>query len=252
MKKFILIFIIFVFNMIAFSGIVYVHSVSANIPQNLFEYTGSRSNMIYYLELFNDGEEKGYLVSGWFFTPVKPIEKTKILIEYDNFKFEYNIDNKISKIYSDIPLHLIICPSNSEIKIGEIYLPNNDNEKRNTKDVIKNIPKIQEMGIFTFTIENGEVLLKNLFDQNEEIYILINAGIRKTGGFSIDIKSYEIKNSQIVIEGELKEPSKNEIVTQAFTFPSIQIKIGKLKPGNYVIKANIKNLGIFTKTIEIK
>jgi len=250
MKKFIFIFFIFAFNLITFSGIVYVHSVSANIPQNLFEYTGSRSNMIYYLELFNDGEEKGYLVSGWFFTPAKPIEKTKIIIEYDNFKFEYNVDNEISNIYSDIPLHLIICPSNSKIKIGEIYIPYND--EKYTNELIKNFPKIQEMGIFTFTIENGEVLLKNLFDQNEEIYILINAGIRKTGGFSIDIKSYEIKNSQIVIEGELKEPSKNEIVTQAFTFPSIQIKIGKLKPGNYVIKANIKNLGIFTKTIEIK
>lgn len=251
MKKFILILLIFAFNLIAFSGIVYVHSVSANIPQNLFEYTGSRSNMIYYLELFNDGKEKGYLVSGWFFTPAKPIEKTKIIIEYDNFKFEYELENEISKIYSDIPLHLIICPSNSRIKVGEFYIPfKNNNEDK--AELIINIPKIQEMGIFTFTIENGEVILKDSFNQNEEIYILINAGIRKTGGFSLEINTYEIKNNQIVIEGEFKEPSKDQVVTQAFSFPSVQIKIGKLKPGNYVIKANIKNLGIFSKTIEVK
>lgn len=249
MKK--LIFIFLIFNVIAFSGIVYVHSVSANIPQSLFEYTGNRSNMIYYLELFNDGKEKGYLITGWFFTPVKPIEKTTILIEYDNFKFEYNVDNKISKIYSDIPLHLIICPANSKIKIGSIYLPYDDSNKSNNA-TIENIPKIQEMGIYTFSIENGNILIKDYFFENEEIYVLINAGLRKTGGFSIEIKSYEIRGNEIVIDGEFLEPSKKDIVTQAFTFPSVQVKIGKLKTGNYVITANIKNLGNFTKTIEVK
>ncbi|MBO8160435.1 MAG: protease complex subunit PrcB family protein [Thermosipho sp. (in: Bacteria)] len=247
MKKFLFITFILL-NILSFATIIYIHEVDINIPQQMFNYTGTRSNMIYYLELFNDGNEKGYLVMGWYFTPVTPIENTQIFIEYDNVKFEYTIDNKISSIYSNIPLHLIICPAKATITVGSLTIPNLEKES----GVSSPFPKISEIGLFTFTIKNGEIMLKNYFTQDEEIYILISAGLRKTGGFLLEISSYEIRGTNITIEGSFSEPQKGTPVIQAFTYPSVQIKIGKLKKGTYKIKAVIEKLGNFEKTITVK
>ncbi|SHH58322.1 protease complex subunit PrcB family protein [Thermosipho atlanticus] len=246
MKRLFIFLIVFI-AFILFADTIYIHKVEAKIPQQLFDYIGSRSNMIYYLELFNDGKEKGYLVTGWYFTPTKPVKNTQIIVEYDNIKIQYLVTNEIEKVYSTIPLHLIICPSEAVISIGNLKIPS---RKFTVIDIP--FPKTTEIGLETFTILDNKVIIKDEFTPEENVLIRISAGLKKTGGFSIEIEDVIISEKEILINGKLIEPEKGEPVTQVFTNPAIQINIGKLKKGIYTITANFENLGTFTKTITVK
>ncbi|EOD00932.1 protease complex subunit PrcB family protein [Caldisalinibacter kiritimatiensis] len=85
------------------------------------------------------------------------------------------------------------------------------------------------------TIENEDVLMwyqthskeEGVFyhDTEDSKFILLAAGEKPTGGYSVEITSVKATNEKIIVNGNLNSPKENEMVTQALTYPSQVIKI---------------------------
>lgn len=56
-------------------------------------------------------------------------------------------------------------------------------------------------------------------DLSSDTVIFLLAGPRPTGGYSIDVRSFERRDATAVLHADLIEPGPDDIVTQAFTFP---------------------------------
>ncbi|NYB72952.1 protease complex subunit PrcB family protein [Sedimentibacter hydroxybenzoicus DSM 7310] len=89
------------------------------------------------------------------------------------------------------------------------------------------------------TILNNELLL-NLYNENymskgiyflmddEWMYVLLSAGEKPTGGYSLSIDSItEVTPGTAYINAILNSPDKDSIVTQALTFPNKMLKFDK-------------------------
>lgn len=61
-----------------------------------------------------------------------------------------------------------------------------------------------------------------------EMYIAIGYGEKPTGGYSIKIESVDQCGEVIIVKTELIEPSKEDVVSTAITYPSIILKIADM------------------------
>ncbi|HKL43169.1 MAG TPA: protease complex subunit PrcB family protein [Clostridia bacterium] len=59
----------------------------------------------------------------------------------------------------------------------------------------------------------------------KEKYLLVSAGEKRTGGYSLEIKGVNELNQMITFNIDLNEPSTDDMVTQALTYPNLLIKI---------------------------
>lgn len=102
--------------------------------------------------------------------------------------------------------------------------------------------EINETLVFDYKIvkakhlENGK--LKDWYEDNKksygfykfninknEKYLLLSAGERKTGGFSLKIENVNKSDKLIEFIIDLDKPSEDEIVIQVITYPSLLIKV---------------------------
>lgn len=250
MKKIFVIMLFLALSTISFSNFVFIQKIDTEIPDYLFSKTGTKSNMIYYLKLFNDGTNKGYIVKGWYFL-MQQIEKTVIIIKSSTEEHKFTIQDEKDGNYLKIPTHLIICPSDAKIFIDNIEI---DKKQLNGKIGEIIMPEFREMGIYILTFKD-KLISKEVFSEDEEITIIVSMGLRKTGGYSLELESYDIKNNEILINLLFKEPQKEDIVTQAFTIPTYRLNIGNLKKGEYTVKVKIKtriNTLHFSKSFKVK
>ncbi|ABR31091.1 hypothetical protein SU69_06285 [Thermosipho melanesiensis] len=250
MKKKIIFLFLFLVS-VAFSSGVMIFKVDKVLPDDLFEVIGTKSNTIYYFKLFDDGVQKGYVIKGWYFTPNNFIGKTNVKIISSLSSFLVEIGNERKGNYSVIPTFMLICPSDSKVVLDK-YEIDQKMLKAEIGDIV--MPRFNEMGIYTGIFEK-KFIQKDIFSQDDEIYVVISMGLRKTGGYSLELESYEIKENEIIINLNLKSPGKGDMVTQAFTIPSYNLKLGKLKRGKYTIKVFVRkgeNIERFLKNIEVK
>lgn len=56
-------------------------------------------------------------------------------------------------------------------------------------------------------------------------YLLVSAGEKRTGGYSIEIKKASKKDKNIVFDFSLNEPAKDDAVIMVLTYPNILIKV---------------------------
>lgn len=59
----------------------------------------------------------------------------------------------------------------------------------------------------------------------QEKYLLVSAGERRTGGYSLEIEGVNELNQMITFNIALNEPSAEDMVTQALTYPNLLVKI---------------------------
>ena len=64
--------------------------------------------------------------------------------------------------------------------------------------------------------------------EDESVIYTIAMGEKNTGGYSIGIQKIKIKGNSVSIYVTEKVPGKNEFVTQAFTYPIVQVKFNHL------------------------
>ena len=59
----------------------------------------------------------------------------------------------------------------------------------------------------------------------QEKYLLVSAGERRTGGYSLEIEGVNKSSRMITFNIDLNEPSSDDMVTQALTYPNLLVKI---------------------------
>lgn len=62
-------------------------------------------------------------------------------------------------------------------------------------------------------------------DKMDYLYIVVGYGEQPTGGYSITVDDLYLTNNSIYIDTSLIGPSKDDVVTQAITYPYIVVKI---------------------------
>ncbi|MFA5523210.1 MAG: protease complex subunit PrcB family protein [Tissierellales bacterium] len=65
------------------------------------------------------------------------------------------------------------------------------------------------------------------FDSKEYKYILIGAGEKPTGGYSVEVTSVEGNEDSITVTARVNAPKPDEMVTQAISYPSALIRVSK-------------------------
>ncbi|MDR5659433.1 protease complex subunit PrcB family protein [Serpentinicella sp. ANB-PHB4] len=65
------------------------------------------------------------------------------------------------------------------------------------------------------------------FDDEEYTYILISAGERRTGGYSLNTMSITGDNKHLNVKAKLIEPLPSSMVVQVITYPSQLVRIEK-------------------------
>lgn len=65
------------------------------------------------------------------------------------------------------------------------------------------------------------------FNFKEHTYILVGAGEKPTGGYSVEILSVIGEENSILINGQINAPKPDEMVTMALTYPNALIRIPK-------------------------
>ena len=63
--------------------------------------------------------------------------------------------------------------------------------------------------------------------ENDSVIYTVAMGEKTTGGYSIDVKKVKIKGNSAIIYVREKIPGENEAVTDAFTYPIVQVKFNK-------------------------
>lgn len=88
----------------------------------------------------------------------------------------------------------------------------------------EDISKLQE--VYSWYNENYAEAGIHYYKQDDTMYVLISAGIKPTGGYSIGIHSVTLENSsKAFVSAYLNAPSPDMMVTQVETFPHVLIKL---------------------------
>lgn len=65
------------------------------------------------------------------------------------------------------------------------------------------------------------------YDYEEHTYILVSEGEKPTGGYELNMISIVGEEENIKVKTELISPSKDDLVTQAITYPNLLVRIKK-------------------------
>lgn len=128
---------------------------------------------------------------------MKKIISLVLIIIFSLSLFTACSTEKKSAIMGDIDFEVIGTDALTDSSLEEWYNENNNKE-----------------GIFSFDFKNHK-------------YILVGAGEKPTGGYSVEITSVVGKEDSILVNAKVNAPKADEIVTQALTYPSTLIKISK-------------------------
>jgi hypothetical protein len=71
----------------------------------------------------------------------------------------------------------------------------------------------EDYGFYTHTINE------------QEKYLLISAGEKRTGGYSLEVEDVNELNQTITFNIALNEPSPDDMVTQVLTYPNLLVKV---------------------------
>lgn len=84
------------------------------------------------------------------------------------------------------------------------------------EELMKHVEEKKE-NEFKFTFYNKDTM--------DYLYIVVGYGAQPTGGYSIAIEELYLTENSIYIDTSLIGPAKDDVVTQAITYPYIVVKI---------------------------
>lgn len=77
-----------------------------------------------------------------------------------------------------------------------------------------------------------------VFEDEKAIYVWINMGEQPTGGHNIEVLNVYSKDERLHIEVKETHPSSEDMVTQAFTYPYVVIKVNETNASIHVYSEN--------------
>lgn len=66
-------------------------------------------------------------------------------------------------------------------------------------------------------------------DFKQQMIVVVSAGSKPTGGYSVEVTGLEVKEKELVVKWKLNSPGPNSIVTQAFTHPAQTILVDRFE-----------------------
>ncbi|TYC03043.1 MAG: protease complex subunit PrcB family protein [Kosmotoga sp.] len=236
---------------------LFINSVSKDCENLNFEYFGTRSMSLQVRDLSKLGTDKYvFILKGWIFKPNMDSEignETTLEIEFSDSYITKSLPLNETNLYFNVEPHIIIASKNIErIKLMNIEV--------HASDFLPIEQPFNELGVETATSRLAGINALKVVDNkaeiseevpvNKNLYLLISAGEKPTGGYSLEINEVYKKGREFIVEATLNSPSKSDFVTQAFTYPQKVIELGKYNPGQY--KATLELTGINNGEITTK
>lgn len=79
------------------------------------------------------------------------------------------------------------------------------------------------------TADVAKMLKVDAIDWKKQMLIVIAGGTQRTGGYSVEAKSLEVKDGKLVVHWKLNTPAPGSFVTQAFTNPAQTILVDRFE-----------------------
>ena len=73
----------------------------------------------------------------------------------------------------------------------------------------------------------ADMLKVKSIDLKKRMVIVIYAGEKPTAGYSIELKSLEVKDKKLIVHWKLKTPGADDVVTQAITHPELVLLVDR-------------------------
>jgi hypothetical protein len=75
----------------------------------------------------------------------------------------------------------------------------------------------------------AKLLKVDAIDWKKQMLIVIQGGTQRTGGYSVDAKSVDVKDGTAIVHWKLNTPAPGSIVTQALTNPALTILVDRFE-----------------------
>ena len=101
-----------------------------------------------------------------------------------------------------------------------------------TSVVIKSaeqLGKLQNVDADKASANLAKQLKVEAIDWKKQMVIVIAGGTQRTGGYSVEAKSLEVKDGKLIVNWKLNTPAPGSIVTQALTNPALTILVDRFE-----------------------
>ncbi len=89
--------------------------------------------------------------------------------------------------------------------------------------------KLQGVDAEKATANLARMLKVESIDWTKQMIVVISGGTQRTGGYSVEAKSLEVKDGKLVVNWKLNTPPPGSIVTQALTNPALTILVDRFE-----------------------
>lgn len=222
-----------------------------------FKPFGTRTTNIQILNLtVPESNSYVFIVKGWRFIGISDVKirETEIKIQGPGFSTLETLPLVKGGFYLSLEPQLLILPKTAEkIEVLGIEVEIFDVVKIKVpfKVVKLSAPNIRKPGAFPAHLLGNELSFTNEIKEGEVLYLIVSAGERPTGGYSLKIQSVERSESKIVVTATLKAPPSGSVTTQVLTYPIQTIRLSKIKPGDYTVILKLKTIKDDDATLEI-
>lgn len=97
---------------------------------------------------------------------------------------------------------------------------------RSVEELSKVIPANGKDGKQLTQMAAAQLKVKTI-DWDKQMMIVTYAGEKPTGGYSVDLKSLEVKDKMLIVNWKLNSPGPDDLVTQAITHPELVILVDR-------------------------
>lgn len=107
----------------------------------------------------------------------------------------------------------LVLRNAEELALAHGVAPKDAKEKRFQADV---------------TTDVVSLLKVKAIDWNKQMLVVVSAGMKRTGGYRVEILSLPVKGGTLTVRWKLHSPAPGGIVTQAITYPAEMILIERV------------------------
>lgn len=106
--------------------------------------------------------------------------------------------------------------------------------------------KLQNIDADKASANLAKALKVQAIDWKKQMVIVVYGGTQRTGGFSVEVKSLQVKDGKLVVNWKVNGPPPGSFVTQALTNPTLTILVDRFE-GDVMFDPKTPPLGLGKK-----
>lgn len=251
MQRFILFTLLFALLYInGIATMIYYTPIDFAFPAELYKMEWTKYLNIQYILLSKEPDIVIILKAARFALAPMSTNIFDVEIVVDDITHKIQIFGQRKGIYYDLPQHLFVLPNNTKkIIVSGIEL--NLSKQNNIVFTAKDVRGTHEPSMVVLNEAKQQSVR---FEFGTKIFVVISAGEKPTGGYKVILDSVELSNDQITIKAHVISPKPTDMVTQAFSYPAVEIELSGLQRGYFKLKCVLIDQGYqhdFVEQIEI-